>query len=417
MKIAFISYEYPPDTAFGGIATYVEQAVNILSQRGHYIEVFSGSHYNNYSQKDNQVIVHRIQVDNRQEFGQKVSIIFAQRYHQIKFDVLEAPEIGAEAAETIKLVPEIPLVVKLHTPSYIIQELSQTKPSFKFKLRRYLGALRRGKIPTNFPGYAYSPEGDIERLHTLQANEIATPSQAIANKLIQDWGIDSDKVSLVPLPYIPVAELLSIPSTTTTNVITFMGRLEIRKGILDLADAIPLVLKQFPDVKFRFVGSTWPLPYSNLDMQQYLERRLKHYMYALEFTGQVTLNTIPSWLADTDICVFPSLWESFGLVCLEAMAAARGVIGSSSGGMAELLNNDKVGKLVPPKSPKNIAKAVIELLENPQARMKRGEAARQRVLSEYSLDKIGALQEASYLRAIQRKHTLNSKNFVNKPCV
>ncbi len=407
MKIAFISYEYPPDTAYGGIATYVKQAVRMLLQRDCYIEVFAGSLNETKTKEEEGVIVHRVKVSRREDFREKIGIIFAQRYNQIKFDVLEAPEIGVEAARAIELVPEIPVVIKLHTPSYIVRELGYTPLSFRIKVRRYIGALRRGKLPKPFPKYSYNSDLDLERTYALKADEIAAPSQAIGNKLIQDWGINTKKVSLVPLPYIPSSELLKIPIKTETNTITFIGRLEIRKGILDLAAAIPFILKQFPQVKFRFIGASWNLPHSDLDMRQHLERKFKKYIHNLEFVGKVSLSRIPFFLADTDICVFPSLWESFGLVCAEAMAAGRGVVGSSAGGMAELLDGGKVGKLVPPKSPKLIAKAIIELLENPEERIRLGQAARQRVLNEYNLHKIGALQEASYLRAIKAKNCMS----------
>ena len=415
MKIAFISYEYPPETAKGGIATYVKQAVSMLSQKGHYVEVFAGSLDKDYSQEDNQVIVHRIKVDNRQEFRHKIGTIFAQRYNQIKFDVLEAPEIGAEAVEAIKLVPEIPLVIKLHTPSYVIGELTYSRPSLSMKLRRYLGALKRGNMPKPFPSYSYNADTDIERICTLKADKIAAPSLAIATKLINDWKLDKQKVTHLPNPYIPSQKLLDVPIETQTNIVTFLGRLEIRKGILDLAQAIPLILHQYPQTKFRFVGSPWPSPNPKLDMRQYLEKKLKRYLTSLEFTGNLPLEKIPSILAETDICVFPSIWENFPNVCLEAMSAGRGVIGSSAGGMAELLDGGKVGKLVPPKSPQSIAKAVIELLENFEERIKLGEAARQRVLSEYNLEKIGALQEASYLRAIEKRQALGARKIENLP--
>ncbi|AFZ36140.1 glycosyl transferase group 1 [Stanieria cyanosphaera PCC 7437] len=415
MKIAFISYEYPPDTACGGIATYVRQAVSMLSNKGHYIEVFSGSFNENKIQKDNQVIIHRIKASKRQEFTKQVGTIFAQRYQQIKFDVLEAPEIGAEAAEAIKLVPEIPLVVKLHTPSYVLQELFYTPPSFQMKLRRYFGALRRGNIPKPFHNYSYNPDNDLERIYTLKADEITAPSLAIANKLNIDWQVDKQKVIHLPNPYIPSQKLLDIPIKTQTNIITFIGRLEIRKGILDLAKAIPLILNKEPKTKFRFVGSSLPSPNPKLDMHQYLEKKLKLFLPSLEFIGNLPLEKIPSILAETDICVFPSIWENFPYVCLEAMSAGRGIVGSSAGGMAELLDGGKVGKLVPPKSPKSIAKAVIELLQNPEERMKLGEAARQRVLSQYNLERIGALQEASYLRAIEKRQALGARNIAELP--
>ena len=60
MKIALISYEYPPDTAYGGIATYVEQAARMLSERGHYVEVFAGSERRAQSSDESGILTHRI---------------------------------------------------------------------------------------------------------------------------------------------------------------------------------------------------------------------------------------------------------------------------------------------------------------------------------------------------------------------
>jgi glycosyltransferase involved in cell wall biosynthesis len=84
------------------------------------------------------------------------------------------------------------------------------------------------------------------------------------------------------------------------------------------------------------------------------------------------------------------------------MSAARGVIGSSSGGMAELIEDGRTGLLVPHRSPEAIAKAIVALLRAPQRRMAMGRAARKRVLTTYSANAIGPLQEASYARAINR---------------
>ncbi|NJN49073.1 MAG: glycosyltransferase family 4 protein, partial [Alkalinema sp. RL_2_19] len=136
-----------------------------------------------------------------------------------------------------------------------------------------------------------------------------------------DWQIDPARFGAVPYPYIPAAELLEIPIDTDTQRITFVGRLEIRKGMLDLMQAIPRVLKQYPAAKFRFVGPAWPSPQPHLDMQAYLCKNLSAYQHALEFTGAVPLDSIPQYLAETDICVFPSIWESFW-ACLSLAAAA-----------------------------------------------------------------------------------------------
>jgi glycosyltransferase involved in cell wall biosynthesis len=138
-------------------------------------------------------------------------------------------------------------------------------------------------------------------------------------------------------------------------------------------------------------------------MRQLLERRLRPHLGSIEFTGAVPRERIPEVLANTDVCVFPSRWENFPFVCLEAMAAARGIVGSSAGGMAEMLDGGRAGRLVPPWSPGRIAHAVLELLTDPILRTRLGNVARERVLAEYDPDRIGVLREASYVRAIQRR--------------
>lgn len=381
----------------------------MLHQRGHHVEVFAGSPHRCSTENEEGIQVHRLDEKNRQEFPEHIGRFFAQRHTTVKFDVLEGPEIYADARGAIKLVPDIPLVVKLHTPSFLVKQLNYVEPSLLMTARRYIGALRRRKKPEPFPHWEYKPHNDIERIHALQADEIAAPSKAIGDLLIATWGLEPSQVSQVQYPYIPPKELLNITIETHTNVVTFLGRLEVRLGILDLAQAIPLILRRHPQTKFRFVGSAWPSPKPNLDMRQYLEAQLRRYRHSLEFTGHIPLNQIPSFLATTDICVFPSVWENSGLVCIEAMSAGRGIVASSAGGMAELLNHGEVGRLVPPRSPKEIAVAVIDLLNNPALRMRLGQAARARLLAEYNLERIGELQEASYIRAIQRRYALGAR--------
>ncbi|MBD2387137.1 glycosyltransferase family 4 protein [Cylindrospermum sp. FACHB-282] len=406
MKIAFISYEYPPDTAYGGIATYVYQAARVLQQRGHQVEVFAGSTYRTRTETENEILVHRINESDLTNFVKRVGQLFVKRHSLVKFDVVEGTDYNADAREAVRLVPEIPLVVKLHTPCFLASKISEEKPSLLREAHKYMEALRGKSIK---PRWKYNFKDDIEYIHALNADEIVAPSQAIADELIEAWKLNRNKISLVPYPYVPSRELLEIPVENQTNVVTFIGRLENRKGILDLAQAIPIVLKQHPEVSFRFIGRTCASPNPNLHMRQYLEGMLQPYRNSLEFIGFVPFDKIPSYLRSTELCVFPSLWDNFPFVCLEAMAAARGIVGSSSGGMAEQLNHGECGRLVPPYNPNQIAKAVVKLLRNPSLRMELGEAARKRVLNEYNIERIGLLQENSYARAIKRREAMGSR--------
>jgi glycogen synthase len=404
MKIALISYEYPPDTAIGGIATYVRQAAQMLAQRGHQVEVFTASTTREGTEQQAQITVHRVQITDRQQFAEKIASVFAERHRVQMFDVMEGPDCGADAAVIKQRFPDLPLVLKLHTPTYLLQRLGYQPLSLLAKTRFILGALRRGKMP-RLPNSSIMPEHttDPEYQHALQAEVLAAPCQAIADQVQAEWQLNSGQFEIVPYPYHPSPELLKIPLNSQTQRITFIGRLEIRKGILDLMAAIPQVLQKYPTAKFRFVGPAWPSPQPQRNMQEYLYHKLWHYRDALEFTGAVPLDRIPDYLAQTDICVFPSIWENFPLVCLEAMAAGRGVIGSEAGGMTDLLDRGKAGLLIPPKQPDQIAEAILKLLRHPELRQHYGRTARARVLEHYKLDVIAQLQESCYHQAIAQQ--------------
>ena len=406
MHIAFISYEYPPDTAAGGIATYVKQAASMLTQRGHQVEVFTASKTRTETENEDGILVHRIQNlsaanDGTQEFPARIAPIFAQRHKDAPFDVLEGPEYRAEAREAVNLVPSIPLVVKLHTPSYLLRSMNT---ELYGPVRRTLSTAK-SLLKRERPFYDYRPEEDIERTHCLDADEVAAPSRTIGETVTQKWGLDAAKVAFYPYFYVPNQALLTIPIETQTNVVTYYGRLEMRKGVIDFADAIPLILTQFPEAKFRFVGRSLPSPKMGLDMKAFLTQKLAGYSESVQFHDPVPLEEIPRLLSSTDICVFPSLWENFPNTCLESMSAGRGVVATDPSGMAEMLRDGGTyfGQLVPPKSPGEIARAVVALLQSPARRMQFGTAARQRVLDQYSMSRVGALQEASYLRAIERR--------------
>ena len=124
MRIALISYEYPPDSGFGGIATYVAQAARLMKSRGHTVEVFASSSHRNSSLEEQGIIVHWINETNRDDFSVIAGHKIAERHLEQAFDVLESPEYFADGRKAIELIPQLPLVVRLHTPSRFIIEMS-----------------------------------------------------------------------------------------------------------------------------------------------------------------------------------------------------------------------------------------------------------------------------------------------------
>ena len=405
MRIAFISYEYPPDTACGGIATYVAQAARMLSNRGHEVEVFTSSPHCAGSESNGSLVVHRIQTDDRTRFPEPIALLFADRNDVERFDVRQGPDCMAEAASASALAPDVPLVVKLHTGMSLIQGILFSTLRFRTRVCKRLGAIRREECPI---WTADHPSHAIGRRYALAADEVAAPSQAISRRCIRMWGLDQSRISCYPYPFQASAALLAIPADTNFRTVTFVGRLEMRKGVIDLADAIPLVLKRRADAKFRFVGAPLSSPEPGVDMRTFLQRRLAGYEASVRFDDAVSHDQVDHVYAASDVCVFPSLWESFGFVCLEAMAAARGVVATGNGGMAELLERGRCGRLVSPRNPGEIARAVVELLSDRALCAELGRRARERVVAQYHPDRIVKLQEQSYQRAIERHRSRTS---------
>ena len=415
MKIAFISYEYPPDTALGGISTYVHHAARMLKRCGHYVEVFCGSLEREGAQFENDILVHRVRLSAAEEmrsFGVRVAPVFAERHGAVNgFDVLESPELNAEACESLALVTEIPLVIKLHTPTYLIARYTAPEMNASQKLRFALGALRQGCRPRFPKNEDLSKRNEFERRFAHCADEIVAPSVAIGNMVREDWDLPHDRLAVVPLPFEPQQNLLSLRPESDTMRVLYMGRLEPRKGVQHLAVAVPEILRAYPKAKFRFVGQVLHSPQQGRSMDEFIRSKVgPNNLSSLEFVGQVFPRQIAKHLAVSTICVFPSVWESFGYVCLEALSSGRAVVGSSSGGMSEIMDRGRAGLLVPPQNPKELAHAVIRLFNEPQLRYSLGIAGRKRVLETYSYNAIVPLQMASYQRAIARRKSVGPRS-------
>lgn len=408
MRIGLVSFEYPPDTANGGIATYVRQAARMLAERGHSVEVFCAANNSGRVEETANLTVNRIDARHQKPFLDSLGQVFSERHRAGRFDVVEGPDFGADARAAIAAAPEVPLVVKLHTPTFLVNRLNMQGLGRLKNLRFHLSNLKRGRWSLS----RYSPDRDPECSHAQDADEIAAPSSAVGDVLSREWKLDRGRVRKVPYPFVPDPALLSIPPLKGARRVVFLGRLEARKGVLPLARAIPLVLRKIPDACFTFVGRSMDSPDPRFTMVDYLRARLGACGSSVQFCDAVQADRVPEVLAQSDVCIFPSRWESFGLVCAEAMAAARAVVASSSGGMAELLGGGAHGELVPPDDPRGISEGIIRMLADPQRARTMGLSARQSVLEEFGPQAIGRLQEESYGRAIIRRRELGPRKAV-----
>ncbi len=404
MKIAFISYEFPPETAYGGVATYVFQATKMLAERGNQVEVFCPSlTKDDYTSSENGLLVHRIK-SNRENFNHAIVAKFTERHNAVNFDLVESPEYGADGLEVFKKFPQLTSVIKTHTPTYLLEIINPGyEPDTVSKIKMVLGAVRRFNLKL-LDKKPYIKEQDEEYHIAQQAHFITTPSKSLGEIVAKDWHINKKKIILQPYPYVPTQQLLDIEiKRPTTKNVTFVGRLEIRKGLVILKDAIPQILKQDPEIIFNFVGKPMYSPNPRYNMEEYLKHHLKGYEKNLKFHGLMNLSSMAEVLKTSAVCVFPSIWENFPNVCLESMSAGRAIVGTYSGGMAEQLA-DGAGVLIPPSDANAITDAVLKLIKDPDLCVQLGKTARKKVLEVYNSKVIGDMMESQYQSMINQVH-------------
>jgi glycogen synthase len=421
MRIAYISYEYPPDSSNGGIATYAAQAARMMARRGHEVEVFASSPRRFGRFESNGIVEHWIQETNGQQFGIVAGHVFAARHAEEPFDVLEGPEYNADARKAVELRPTVPLVVKMHTPSLMIERLNaptDARVFFNNIYRNFRGLaaslIKRKPIQ---PFYFVPPRlheaknwDRVEAMHARAADIVAPPCQDLCDHAKVVWNVSEDAIRLAPHPFTPPKDFLELQPKAEGLTVGFVGRLEKRKGIETLVAAVPLVLNAVPEAKFRFIGAPLNHPASEIPYDEWIRLRLPKYTDRLEFPGKFPLERMGEAYDSLDICVFPSLWENFPNVCLEAMSAGRAIIASSAGGMAEMLDGGRVGRLMASGDSVSLAREIISLLMAPAERIRLGELARKRVLEIYNEGVIGEMMERIYLEAIDRKEQKLKRN-------
>jgi len=188
--------------------------------------------------------------------------------------------------------------------------------------------------------------------------------------------------------------------------ILFSGRLIPRKGIDVLAEAMPLVIKEFPNVKLAIAGADALSPEGIKNSQMLLER-IGH--QHLEYLGLLTQGQLKVWLKKSAILIMPSTYEAFGISALEGMASGCAVIASAVGGLTEMIDHEKDGILVRPGDALVLAKAILRLLNDAVLCHNLAAQALYKVKTEFSYQKLVEESLKSYQEAIESyyKHHRN----------
>jgi glycosyltransferase involved in cell wall biosynthesis len=180
---------------------------------------------------------------------------------------------------------------------------------------------------------------------------------------------------------------LGIPSNKT--LIGSIGFLEERKGHAYLVEAFKTVFEGDPTVHLLIVGDG---PCAGSLKNKIRELNLEEHVSLPGFVPGVR-----RFFPALDLFVFPSVGnECLPYVILDAMAAELPIVSTTAGGMVEEIEDNVCGVLVPPQDSPALASALLKLLKNREMAARFGKKARERVLSEFTLERMARETERFY---------------------
>jgi glycosyltransferase involved in cell wall biosynthesis len=225
-----------------------------------------------------------------------------------------------------------------------------------------------------------------------QAAAIVTLSENYKSYLVSK-GLPQEKIKVIPCG---VDTELFNPKVSPVDfggdpefVLLYVGRISSQKGLDVLLKAFPEILAEHPDTLLAIIGLC--------DQPEFWRKilfDLRNVKSHVKFLGSVSQDLLARYYKAADLLVFPSRYESFGMVPLEASACGTPAVSTFAGAVEDAVK--KVAYLVENEKPSHLAKAVNYLLSNDDLRKKMGWEAAQLIAKEYSWETALDKYEAVY---------------------
>jgi glycosyltransferase involved in cell wall biosynthesis len=182
------------------------------------------------------------------------------------------------------------------------------------------------------------------------------------------------------------------PSAPERPAVLTLGRLSARKGGPALLAAIPRVFARVPDLNWTIVGASETHPLVREFRAAHPEIPRARIVFH-EFLDGAEVDTL---YAQTTVYASASVYESFGLTFVEAMARGLPVVGCATSAMTEIITDEQTGLLVPPADPVPFADAVVRLLQDVPLRTRLGAEGRRVAVERFGAERMAAGIEAWY---------------------
>ncbi|MDI6870681.1 MAG: glycosyltransferase family 4 protein [Bacillota bacterium] len=387
MRILMLSWEYPPKVV-GGLARHVQELSEALVQRGHEVHVLTSECSGEpLDSQQNGVWVHRARS------GYPASKDFYASVLNLNFGLLErvlalGPAVAdpavlhahdwlvAYAAAALKHAWRRPLVATIHATEWGRNRGLHNDLSRRISDAEWWLAYEAWRVIT----CSYHMRDEVHHVFQVPLDKLAVLPNGVKRSLFRRTADAS-----------AVRERFAAPRE---KLVLYVGRLVREKGAAVLLEALPKILHYCPGTRL-VVAGTGPLLGE-------LQARAVALGVAERvcFPGFIDDATRNALLVTADVAVYPSTYEPFGIVALEAMAAGTPVVVSDVGGFSEIVVHGVNGLKAYPNDAESLANNILTLLHNPELARQLADQAMEDVRDYYDWTGIAEATEGVYLKVL-----------------
>lgn len=380
-----MSWEFPPQTV-GGTAAHVTGLSNALAEAGHEIIVLTIADRRADLEQERTGTVRVMRADPHMPWipeDRPLALTASANHALVKLaDRIETelngwtPDVvhGHDwrvgwAADTLATLYDIPFVLTMHGTERV----------------RHGGNLPPGE-PTDI--------SSIEWWLAFRADRLITPTRFIVDQLVEGFELSPEQVVRIPNGIDPELWDGHEHASSRQPLVVSWGRVQYEKGFQVLARAMSSLRTRVPGVTCTIAGRGSYLP----ELQTQID--VESVSDIIELPGFLAADDLRALVHRAGCVVIPSLYEPFGIVALEALAAGAPLIVARTGGLAELLAGTDAGLTFEPGNPDDLAHCVELVLRDRMLAEQLTSNARTLILNRYAWDAIAASTAQVYETAI-----------------
>ena len=278
------------------------------------------------------------------------------------------------------------------------------KYDFRLPLLTTIHATEMGRNHGNLYGGLQQAIHQAEWRTSYESWRIIACSYYMAWEIQTYFGVPPEKIEVIPngvdprrfdaLNGVDLSKFRSRFAQPDQPIVYYVGRMVPEKGLAVLVESVPYVLREWPRVRFVLAGG------GGYVEELRAKARALGVADNIIFPGRISDEDRDGLFKVANAAVFPSLYEPFGIVALEAMAAGTPVIVSEVGGLTEVVDLHRTGITVKPNDPQSLAWGILHTLKNPQWSATRASNAYQAVRAEFNWPRIADLTTRVYHRVV-----------------